>query len=282
MRLRCSRFAVLPSSRLGKSLCVELQGSQIDSREVPGRQARMRHIGMKRRCAPCVQRSGTADRTMKACTRTLAWVSACAGCRSSISRPDTSRSTTKTGQSGWFSTARSTTTRLSAANSRAVDTASTPRATPKPSSTHTKSGVKAHSFVSAACSRSPCGTVAQQRCCSPGTGSESSRCTTPAGLSGCISARRSRPFSPSWRKAPALDVEALDHYLSYSVHAARRLDLPGCAKAAARKSPPLAEWQRAGPAVLGGFGRRGAFPHRTKRPPNSCGQSWTTPCDRTS
>ena len=236
---------------------------------------------MKRRCAPCVQRSGTADRTMKACTRTLAWVSACVGCRSSISRPDTSRSTTKTGQSGWFSTARSTTTLLSAANSRAVDTASTPRATLKRSSTHTKSGVKAHSFVSAACSRSPCGTVAQQRCCSPGTGSESSRCTTPAGLSGCISARRSRPFSPSWRKGRALDVEALDHYLSY-LYTPR----DGSIFRAVRKLPPgnLLRWQN-GSAQVRPFWAVSAdevIPASDEEASNSCGQSWTTPCDRTS
>ena len=86
-------------------------------------------------------------------TSARAWRSACGGSASSISTAATSRSRTRTAPSGSSSTARSTTTRSCGATSSGAGTRSGPPATPRRSSTSTRTSARAASIACAACSR---------------------------------------------------------------------------------------------------------------------------------
>ena len=97
-----------------------------------------------------------------ACTATglLDW--AMPGCRSSTSRPASSRCPTSRAHCGSYSTARSTTSWSSARSSRPSVIDSGPIATPRSSSTRSNAGERARSSNSTGSSRWPCGTPRKQ------------------------------------------------------------------------------------------------------------------------
>ena len=246
MRLSYLRFAAHPSSRLGPALCVELQGLAIDSREVPGRQARIRHIGMKRRCAPCVQRSATADRTMKACTRSWrgsrhapASIIDLAAGHQPIHNEDRTVWVVFNGEIyNYASSARE----LEARGHRFYTST-----TPKRSSTPTRSGATALRAAPRHVrrrhlgqSRSDAAARARPRRIKPLYYAE------PA--AGCFSAPRSsrcsRPAEPPTESRHSTTI-------CVSVHAARRLDLPGVRSC--RPGSSAGRTAARGPAVLGRF-----------------------------
>ena len=135
------------------------------------------------------------------------------------------------------STARSTTSPRCAPSCSRTAIASAPTPTPRSSSTATSSGASAASIASAACSPSPCGTRRRGGCCSPATGSASSRSTTPRcparhrlRLGDQVAARGSRGAARmARRRARRLPDAAL--------HPGARHDLPRHPQAAAGARP---------------------------------------------
>ena len=92
---------------------------------------------------------------------------------------------------------------------------STRRPTPKSSSTPTSSGARTPLLGCAACSAWRSGTRDRGRCSSRATASASSRCTTRPSTGGCISDPRSSRCSRRPDCPRDLDLDALDHYLSF-------------------------------------------------------------------
>ena len=110
----------------------------------------------------------------------------------------------------------------------------------------------------------------------------SSRCTTPSGTGGCTSASEIKSLLAAGAVDREIDLEALDHYLSFSVRAARRAR---SSRASASCRPGhLLRW-RDGRAELSSVLGSGALPSRSREPRRRrrrrCAASWPTPCART-
>ena len=118
---------------------------------------------------------------------------------------------------------------LRARAGRARATASAPAPTPRSSCTPTSSGASAASSASAACSRSRSGTRRRGGCCSPATGSASSRSTTPSCPGAARLRLRDQVAARGSRRPARLEPEALDAYLTL-------LYVPGAADDLSRAS----------------------------------------------
>ena len=169
-------------------------------------------------------------------------------------RRATSRFTTRTAPSGSSSTARSTTTASCATSSKRAATASTPPATPRRSSTPTRSGARTRSRGCAACSASRSGTRATRTLLLARDRVGIKPLYYAEAAAGSSSApRSSRPLRARTIDRE-LDLEALDHYLSFLYTPRDRVDLRAASASCRRPFAALAGRPRRDRAVLAAAG----------------------------